>query len=300
MASEDRSNRVFPHISAENGFRMEFGDSRGDVHPAFTLLNTAFLRLHNILADKLAELHPGWSKDKLYLEARKINAAIAQHITYTQFMDAILGTPNAVRTDDRVLHKDYYRPSVDPRISMIFSTAAFRLHTYVSGRFELRDHRYRPTRSLKLRDIFHDPLQLLANNTYDELTRGLAAQSVHDFNNVYTSEMTEWLFAEKDKDFGFDIVSLNVQRGRDHQIQGYTNYKWVSSNGNIGCCITIFLAKCTKLLSSIHLQKFCCKNSHEEKTIKKANSIFHAKISIYYQLFFVEERTKLHFHFNWF
>jgi hypothetical protein len=37
--------------------------------------------------------------------------------------------------------------------------------------------------------------------------------------------MTEWLFKEDNQDFGLDIISLNVQRGRDHQIQGYSAYK---------------------------------------------------------------------------
>ena len=36
--------------------------------------------------------------------------------------------------------------------------------------------------------------------------------------------MTEFLFAGN-KNWGHDIVTLNVQRGRDHQIQGYTFYK---------------------------------------------------------------------------
>jgi hypothetical protein len=48
---------------------------------------------------------------------------------------------------------------------------------------------------------------------------------VWDFNNIFTPEMTEWLFKERNKDFGHDIVALNVQRGRDHQIQGYPAYK---------------------------------------------------------------------------
>jgi hypothetical protein len=42
---------------------------------------------------------------------------------------------------------------------------------------------------------------------------------------MFTPEMTEWLFPPEGKDFGLDIVALNIQRGRDHQIQGYTEYK---------------------------------------------------------------------------
>jgi peroxidase len=60
---------------------------------------------------------------------------------------------------------------------------------------------------------------------FDDFMRGLGSQSLQEFNNIYTEEMTEWLFAENNQSHGLDIVALNVQRGRDHQIQGYTAYK---------------------------------------------------------------------------
>ena len=224
--SEDKTGREFPPVDVEQqDFKMIFGDSRGDTHPAISLLQVSFLRFHNRLARRLAKLHPRWSDDKIFEETKKINSAVAQHITYTQFMDALLGVPNDIRTNDKELHRDYYKQGLDPRISMIFSTAAFRLHTSVGGFFELRDQRYRPIRKMRLRDVFHRPLELLANTTYDDLTRGIAAQSVHEFNNVFSPEISEWLFANKDEDFGLDLVSFNIQRGRDHQIQGYTSYK---------------------------------------------------------------------------
>jgi peroxidase len=46
--------------------RMNFGDSRGDVHPAFTLVATIFIRNHNRLAATLASFHPDWSDEILY------------------------------------------------------------------------------------------------------------------------------------------------------------------------------------------------------------------------------------------
>ena len=52
-----------------------------------------------------------------------------------------------------------------------------------------------------------------------------AVQPLREYNNKFTTEMTEWLFKEADQDFGSDIIALNVQRGRDHQIQGYSAYR---------------------------------------------------------------------------
>lgn len=224
--SVDKRSRVFPPITVNDEVKMEFGDTRGDVHPGFTLLTTVFLRNHNRLARQLRRRHSEWDDEKIYQEARKINSALVQHVTYTQFMDGLLGKPNNVRVSHRRdEHEDFYNPGQDPTISMAFSTAGYRLHTYVPGAFVLRDKHYQILKSLRLRDVFHNPLHLLANNTYDDLARGLCAQPLHEFNNVYSPEMTEWLFPEDVKKWGLDIVSLNVQRGRDHQIPGYPSYR---------------------------------------------------------------------------
>ena len=67
---------------------------------------------------------------------------------------------------------------------------------------------------------------------FDDLTRGMIAQPLGDFDTSFTHEMTEWMFAAPDENFGDDINSRNIQRGRDHQIQGYTFYKRLCGLGN--------------------------------------------------------------------
>ena len=76
---------------------------RGDVHPAFTLISNAFLRLHNQIAGQLESLNPGWGHFKVFNEARKIVSAVGQHITYTQFMDGLLGASNPVSTSGTIM-----------------------------------------------------------------------------------------------------------------------------------------------------------------------------------------------------
>jgi len=231
---DKKRHRSYPPIATKDGItKMEFGDSRGDVTTAITMLGNAFIRLHNILAEELSAHRPDWSHVKTFNEVRKIVTAIGQHITYTQFMDALLGSPNDVSTKNYELHRDYYDAKLDPRISMVFSTAAFRLHTYVGGEFILKDRLYRKTSSLRLRDIFHNPMTLTANDTHDELIRGMAAQTVREFDNEFTDELTEWMFKEPKDDFGMDLVAFNVQRGRDHQLPGYIEYRKLCGMGQV-------------------------------------------------------------------
>jgi len=228
----DGSPRMFPpqNASVEDQFRMEFGDSRSDVTPAFTMVYTALLRLHNHVAKRLSAMHPEWSDETAFQETKKIVVAIHQHIIYTQWLDVLLGTPNDVHVH---AHKDGYEnvydPEVDPTVSIAFSTAAFRLHTLIPGWYSLRDEHYMESGRMRLSDVFHNARHLLANTSYDDLIRGLAAQPMHDFNNVFTTEMVDWLFKEHDEEtgveFGMDIVALNVQRGRDHQMPTYPAYR---------------------------------------------------------------------------
>ena len=120
----DHRGRHFPPISKEGS--MIFGDSRGNVHAAFTLLHTVFLRNHNRLAMKIVTQNPDWNDEKVYQEARKINVALFQHITYTQYLDTLLGKGNNVTVPTNEIHRDYYDETIDASIRMIFSTAAFR------------------------------------------------------------------------------------------------------------------------------------------------------------------------------
>ena len=91
-------------------------------------------------------------------------------------------------------YEDVYDPYVDPTINMVFSTAAYRLHTLIPGYYSMRDARYKETKKLKLRDSFRNPIALVESDNFDDLIRGIATQPVHNFDNVFTTEMTEWLF----------------------------------------------------------------------------------------------------------
>src|SRR4029077_5107196 len=61
------------------------GDVRGNENVELTALQTLFVRNHNRIAAQLQQAHPGWSDEQLYQEARKLNIAAYQEITYKAY-----------------------------------------------------------------------------------------------------------------------------------------------------------------------------------------------------------------------
>jgi len=58
----------------------------------------------------------------------------------------------------------------------------------------------------------------------DSLIRGLSGQSIQQYDRFITDQVTVHLFAEHPpRGVGTDLISLNIQRGRDHGIPGTTS-----------------------------------------------------------------------------
>ena len=56
------------------------------------------------------------------------------------------------------------------------------------------------------------------------MVRGMVGQKGEDWDNVFSESVLNHLFEVNPLDGGMDLVALNVQRGRDHGLPGYTAY----------------------------------------------------------------------------
>ncbi|XP_058523361.1 thyroid peroxidase [Ochotona princeps] len=203
------------------------GDGRASEVPSLTAVHTLWLREHNRLAVKLKALNAHWSADTAYQEARKVVGALHQIITLRDYVPQILG-PQAFQ--QYVGRYTGYDPTVNPTVSNVFSTAAFRFgHATVlpwvrrlDARFqELPDHPL-----LQLHDVFFSPWRLIREGGVDPLVRGLLARpaklQVH--GQLMNEELTERLFVLSSSGT-LDLASLNLQRGRDHGLPGYNAWR---------------------------------------------------------------------------
>ena len=192
------------------------GDVRANEQLGLTAMHTLFVREHNRLADEIAARDPNLSGDEIYQSARRIVGAQMQIITYEEFLPVLLG-PNAL------MPYQGYEEFVDASIANVFSTAAYRLgHSMLSAQILRLDANGDEIDAghLPLREAFFSPQTLVTEGGIDPILRGLAAQECQRIDVFVIDDVRNFLFGNPGSG-GFDLASLNIQRGRDHGLPDY-------------------------------------------------------------------------------
>jgi hypothetical protein len=78
-----------------------------------------------------------------------------------------------------------------------------------------------PAGNLTLRQAFFNPLEL-QNHGIDSILRGVSANLAQELDNQIVDDVRNFLFGPPGAG-GFDLASLNIQRGRDHGLSSYND-----------------------------------------------------------------------------
>lgn len=194
------------------------GDVRANEQVALTAMHTLFVREHNRLARAIAAADPELNGDEVYEAARAIVGAQMQVITYNEFLPVLLGA-------GALSPYQGYDPDVDPGIMNVFSTAVFRFgHSLLSPELLRLDADLDPIPAgdLPLREAFFAPHELdpATAGGIAPLLRGLATGFAQDLDVKVIDDVRNFLFGPPGSG-GFDLPSLNMQRGRDHGLCSY-------------------------------------------------------------------------------
>jgi len=205
------------------------GDLRCNEQLELTVLHTVWMREHNRVATELSKIQPGWDDEQLYQEARRVVVAELQHITYNEWLPIVLGMKYMQKFSMEPTEQgfiDSYNPQVNPTITNTFSTAAMRFgHSLIAGVIKSFNIFGSETKSVPLTKSQFAPYDLYDNLTLESFVRGLATQKAQAMDADMSAELTDHLFQQDDEKFGLDLVSLNIQRGRDHGLAPYTSWR---------------------------------------------------------------------------
>ncbi|XP_037080364.1 peroxidase-like isoform X2 [Pollicipes pollicipes] len=208
---------------------FDAGDGRVNEQLVLAIIQTMFVREHNRIAYELGHINPHWDDETIYQETRLIIGALVQQITYNEFLPMVLGkevmTKNAMVLEKRGYnHK--YDPTVDASTSNSFSSAAFRFgHSMLPHSIERWSITGKYIDSSRLSKQLRQPYDMYKGGFCDQYTMGLMNQVAQAMDDAVSQEVTNHLFQMPEHRFGMDLAAINMQRGREHGIPGYNDYR---------------------------------------------------------------------------
>ncbi|KAJ8934879.1 hypothetical protein NQ314_013155 [Rhamnusium bicolor] len=114
-----------------------------------------------------------------------------------------------------------YNDSINPNIANNFATAAFRFaHSIIPGLMKLLANDNSNPEFTQMHKMLLDPFKLYTAGELDKTLRGAMNTTLKNHLFEGTDE-----HVKQPKMCGLDLVSLNIQRGRDHGLPGYSFWR---------------------------------------------------------------------------
>ena len=201
------------------------GDFRANEQLGLLSMHTIWVREHNRIAKEILTINPHWDGERIYQETRKIIGAAMQHITFNFWLPKVLG-PKGMELLGRY---EGYDPNMDASILNAFATAAFRFgHSMIQPFINRLNSTFQPIEqgNLPLHKAFFSPYRIVEEGGIDPVLRGLIGTPLKDVNpeEMMNTELTEHLF-QMAHTIALDLAALNIQRGRDHALPGYNDWR---------------------------------------------------------------------------
>jgi hypothetical protein len=209
---------LLPEVTTPMGKMFLAGDERANEQIGLTAMHTLFVREHNRVAEEIHQKHPELRGDNevIFQIARKVVGAEMQVITYNEFLPKLLG-PNAIP------NYSGYKEDVNPGIKNEFSTASYRYgHSQLSPSLLIINETGK--NHIPLKDAFFNITKFKEVGGVDAILLGLSHQKAQEIDNMIVNDVRNFLFENVDG-VGFDLASLNIQRGRDHGLPDYNTVR---------------------------------------------------------------------------
>lgn len=187
------------------------GDERCSEQVFLTAIHAVWLREHNHQANRLISAGFSQDPDEVFEKARQIVIAEIQHITYGEWLTALIGQS---RNCDAWANGEYADDG-DSQISVAFSSALFRLHSLIANETAEELEKF----GIKgLASAFFRPQALrVAEGSIGPFIASMYKTLSRRNDPMMVPDLRSFLFAGQPDatPFGHDLMALNIQRGRD-------------------------------------------------------------------------------------
>lgn len=228
---------LFSHAAACERMKMGEqcymgGDVRMNDNHYLTAFTRIFVKEHNRIAKELYKYNYGWTDERLFQEARRINIAQYQHVIYYEYLPILLGSSAMKRwglipTPYNQYFNGYDRHT-NPQVKNSFATAAGRYGHILINKFH-----YVYDKQYNLVDNYTTPYILFTHTYYGDYSlRGLFLGNSYYFTPAINEYLNNYLFDGMTKNYKrLSLGALNIQRGRDHGLPGYNKFRaWCGLN----------------------------------------------------------------------
>lgn len=205
-----------PQMAGSNrGKVFVAGDERANEQPTLMALHTLFVREHNRLCDYYVSL--GYTNDENnYQLARKIVTAHIQAITFYEFLPAL-----GIELEEY----EGCHQNLNPNTLHEFASAGFRIgHTMVNPSLRLVDNNNRTTGNISLVEGFFNT-NFVKDRGIDQVLMGMSRDRQQEIDLLVINDLRNFLFTPQPGSPGTDLVSINIQRGRDHGLADYNTVR---------------------------------------------------------------------------
>lgn len=129
-----------------------------------------------------------------------------------------------------------YNKSVDASIANEFASAAFRFaHTLIPGLMRILANDTSSEEYIQLHKMLFDPYSLYEPGELNSALKSAMHTDIEASDPYFTDQLKNNLFKDQNDDneekpirksrCGLDLVTLNIQRGRDHGLAGYPEWR---------------------------------------------------------------------------
>lgn len=177
------------------------GDERATEHPFLSGLHALWVAEHNRLCDQMPST---MSADEQFWKARQIVIAKIQHITYTEWLPALMGSQFQLVSSVPTLGQG-------TRITMEYATVAFRFgHSMVAD----------PIGPFALPGLFFNP-QVILENGLEPIFMAAITTPAQKVDTKVVDGLRNFLFSMGPNTIGEDLVTRNLFRQRELGIGTY-------------------------------------------------------------------------------